>query len=141
MIDFPSEQVLTFLGALPFGDVDGYAAYAHHTTGLVDRCCRGADAPANFTIGSIDPKLGLMRSFAPAELGDRQAQLMEIAWMKQRLDVRGRHHKVVRIDPKDLELPLVPHPVAVDPVPIPRTHSPGRKGEAPALFAFEKSRV
>src|SRR5258708_21534735 len=61
--------------------------------------------------------------------------------MKQRLNACGRHHKGLRIDSKDAELPFVPHPVPVDPVQIPGTHSAGCDGEAAALLAFEKSRV
>src|SRR5260370_8521912 len=61
--------------------------------------------------------------------------------MKQRLNVCRGHHKSLRIDSKDTELSFVPHPVAVDPIPIPRTHLSRCDPQATALLAFEKPGV
>src|SRR3954447_5584560 len=61
MIDFLSEQGLSFFRPLAFGDVDCHAAYANDPAILVDRCGRSADAPANFAVGPLDSKLRLIR--------------------------------------------------------------------------------
>src|SRR2546423_15656934 len=61
--------------------------------------------------------------------------------MEQRLNACRGHHKASWIDAKDTVLAFVPHPVAVDPVPIPGTHSAGGERQAAALLAFQKSRV
>src|SRR5229473_7862610 len=61
--------------------------------------------------------------------------------MKQRLNVCRGHHKSLRIDSKDTELSFVPHPVAVDPIPIPRTHLSRCDRQATTLLAFEKPGV
>ena len=61
--------------------------------------------------------------------------------MDERPDIGEGERESLRIDAEDPILAGVPGALAGNDVPIPRTHSPRRKGEAPALFAFEKSRV
>jgi hypothetical protein len=51
-----------------------------------------------------------------------------------------RNHKGLRIDAKDPVLTLVPHPVAADPVPIPRSHISGRNRQTAALLALQQTR-
>ncbi len=60
MIDLPRQQILAFFRLLPFGDIDGDAADAHDTTAIVDRCRGSADAPAEFTVRSLDPEFGFI---------------------------------------------------------------------------------
>jgi len=61
--------------------------------------------------------------------------------MQQRLHVRRRDDEVLRIEPENLVLAFVPHPVAVDPVPIPGTHLAGGNGKAAALLALDQPLV
>ena len=49
--------------------------------------------------------------------------------------------KVLRIDAEDPVLAFVPHPVAVDPVPVPGAHLAGGDRQAAALLAFEQPGV
>src|ERR1700730_18774884 len=60
--------------------------------------------------------------------------------MKHGLNARRGHFKILRLDAKDLILALVPHPVAVDPVPIPGSHLACRNGHAAAPLALDQSR-
>src|SRR5436190_12209558 len=68
-------------------------------------------------------------------------QHLNVVGMKQRLDIGWRQFEAVGIYAKDLILALVPHPVAIDPVPVPGSHLAGGDREAAALFAFQQSRV
>ena len=61
--------------------------------------------------------------------------------MQQRLNVGRRHRKALRIDAENLVLAFVPHPVAIDPVPVPGPHLAGGDREAAALLAFEQPGV
>src|ERR1700737_3867869 len=58
--DFTGRRALPFFGPLPFSDIDGYAADAYHTAGLVDGRGRRADAPAGFAVRAADAKLRLI---------------------------------------------------------------------------------
>ena len=59
--------------------------------------------------------------------------------MKQGLNAGGGHLKILRVDAKNLILPFVPHPVAVDPIPIPGPHIARGDRHAATLFAFDKA--
>ncbi len=66
---------------------------------------------------------------------------MNVVGVKQRLDIGRRQFELVGIDAKDLILAFIPHPVAIDPVPVPGSHLPGGYRETAALLAFQKPRV
>ena len=53
----------------------------------------------------------------------------------------GVTSKAFGIDAEDLVLAFVPHPVAVDPVPVPGAHLAGGDRQAAALLAFEQAGV
>src|SRR5882757_9891826 len=61
--------------------------------------------------------------------------------MKQGLNICRVHLKGLGINSEDVELSLVPHPIPVDPVPIPGPHLAGGDRQAAALLAFEQSSV
>ena len=141
MIDLPGQQILTFFRLLPFGDVNGDAADAHDAAAVVDRCRGGADAPADLAVPPPDPEFGFIGRYALGELGDGLSQFVGIVRMKQRLNACRCRHEGSWIDSKDVVLAFVPHPVAIDPVPIPGAHFACRDGQAAALLTFQKSRV
>ena len=66
---------------------------------------------------------------------------MNVVGMKQRLDIGGCQFELAGIDAEDLILAFVPHPVAVDPVPVPGPHLARGDREAAALLAFQQPRV
>ncbi len=140
MIDFPCQQVLPFLGALAFGDVHGDAADAHDAAAVVHRRRRRADAPADLSIGPDNTELGLIGPCALVELGDRLAQLIDVIGMQQRLDVGRVDLEALGADAKDAILPLVPHPVAADPIPVPGAHLAGGDRHAAPLLALAQLR-
>jgi hypothetical protein len=80
----------------------------------------------------------LIRTRALGEPGDRLAQIADVIGMQQGLDMFRRHLELLRIDAEDPVLALVPHPVAVDPVPIPGPHLAGGDRHAAPLFAFDQ---
>ena len=53
----------------------------------------------------------------------------------------GVSSKLAGIDAEDLILAFVPHPVAIDPVPVPGSHLAGGDREAAALLAFQQPGV
>src|SRR5882757_4250711 len=138
MIDLPGQKILSLFRPFPLGNIDGNAADAYDAAGLVDGRGRRADAPANFTIGPNDSKLGFVGSSALVELDHRLAQFVNIVGVQQRLNIGRIDDKALRIDAENPELSFVPHPVAVDPVPVPGTHSAFGKSKTAALLAFEE---
>src|SRR5439155_25853716 len=66
---------------------------------------------------------------------------MNVVGMKQRLDIGRSQVELAGIDAWDRILAFVPHPVAIDPVPVPRSHLSGGDRETAALLAFQKPRV
>ena len=87
VIDLPRQQCLSLFGLLALGDVDGDAADADDTAGLVEGGGRRADAPAHLTVGADDPELRLIRFDTLCELGDRLAQFIGIVRVQEHLDV------------------------------------------------------
>src|SRR5712664_2623332 len=140
MIDLPGQQILTFFRLLPFGDVNGDAADAHDAAAVVDRCRGSADAPADLAVRPSDPEFGFIGRYALGELGDGLSQFVDIVRMEQGLNACRCRHEGFWIDAKDAVLAFVPHPVAVDPAPIPGAHSACGDRQAAALLTFEKPR-
>ena len=66
------------------------------------------------------------------------AQRLDVVRMQQRLDIGRGHLEARRIDAENPILAIVPHPVAVDPVPIPGPHLAGRDRHAAPLLAFDE---
>src|SRR5215831_10620545 len=117
MVNFPGQKILSFLRASAFGDVDGDSAQTHHAAALVDRCGRRASAPALLAVRPDDAKLRFTGARAALEMADRLAQPADIVPVEQFLDVAGGHLEIPGIDAENPVLPLVPYPVAIDPVP------------------------
>src|SRR5207245_2562520 len=81
-----------------------------------------------------DPEFGFIGRYALGELRDGLSQLVGIVWMKQSLNACRCRNEGSWVDSKDAVLALVPHPVAIDPVPIPGAHFACRDGQAAALL-------
>ena len=64
----------------------------------------------------VDGKTGALSPYA---------QFVDIVRMNERLNARRRHRERARIQPENLELSFVPHPVAAGPVPVPGAHLAG----------------
>src|SRR6266404_7379876 len=141
MIDLAGQQILTFFRLLALGDVNGDAADPHDTAAVVDRCRGGADAPADIAVRPFDPEFGFVRRYALGELGDGLSQFVDIVRMEQRLNACRCRHEGFWIDAEDAVLALVPHPVAVDPAPVPGAHSARGDRQAASFLAFQKPRV
>src|SRR5260370_5451104 len=138
MIDLPGQQVLAFFRLLAFGDVNGDAADPDHTAAVVDRCRGGADAPADLAVWPLDPEFGFIRRYALGELGDGLSQLVDIVRMEQGLNACRCRPEGAWIDAKDAVLAFVPHPVTVDPIPVPGAHSACGDRQATALLTFQQ---
>src|SRR4029077_993229 len=129
------QKILPFFGALAVRYIDRDAAHPYDTAGPVDGCRCCPEAPANLAVRANDAKFGFMGADALVEQAHRLAQPIEIVGMQQRLNIGRIDNEGVMIAPEDPELPFVPHPVAVDPVPVPGTHAAGGECKAAALFA------
>src|SRR5271156_6379903 len=71
---------------------------------------------------------------------DQSGKTFHIFRKKQRLYIFRIDDEALWIDAKDPILALVPHPIAVDPVPIPGAHISGGNSEAASLFALDQPR-
>jgi hypothetical protein len=141
VIDLAREQVLPLFRPLAFGDVDGHAADADHAAGLVGAGGCRAEQPANFAVRANDTKLRFIGFDALVELDHRFAQFAHVVGMQQRAYAFRADGEVLRIDAEDPELTFVPHPIAADPIPVPRPHASSGQCKAAALLAFEQPRV
>src|SRR5712691_5496278 len=122
MIDFAGEQQLALLGLLAVGDIDGHAA---DTRDLVDGilACRGrAEAPPHASVGTANAEFDLIATGIMPGLPERPAQTFPIVGMNQLPNACWRYLEGPRLDSEDLLLPLVPGTIAMDEVPIPRSH-------------------
>ena len=80
--------------------------------------------------------------FAPLrEAGPGLVQFVNIVRMEHGLDIGRRQLEAGGIDAENLILAFVPHPVAIDPVPVPGSHLSGGDRQTPALLAFQQPRV
>ncbi len=59
VIHLARQQSLAFLGVLAIGDVDGHSADAHDVIGGIDARHGSSDAPAQLSVWTAYPKLGL----------------------------------------------------------------------------------
>ena len=141
VVNFAGQQVLTFFGLFAFGNVYGHAADTDDTPFLVDARRRRAGAPAYLAVRPNDSKLRFVGRDAFGELGHRLAQFVNVVRVEQFLNACRCHRKCLRIDAENLILALVPHPVAIDPVPVPGSHLSGGDRKAPALLALQQPRV
>src|SRR6202008_388072 len=132
------EQVLALFGAFALGDVDGHAADPHDAAMPVGAGGRRADAPPFLAIRSLDPEPRLIGAHAAVEMCYRLLQLLGIVGMQELPDIVRRDHEGLRFDAEDPVLAVVPHPVAIDPVPIPRSHLAGGNRHAAALLALDE---
>ena len=124
VIDFAGKQALPLLGPLALGDIDGDAADADDAAGLVEVAAAVPNSQRISPSGRHDTKFGLVGFDALVELGHRLAQFVDVVGMEQGLHILRIDLEGLRIDPEYPELPFVPHPVAVDPVPVPGAHAP-----------------
>ena len=141
VIDLAGEQILPLFRPLAFGDVDGHAADADHAAGLVGGGGSRAEQPANFAVRANDAEFGFVGFDAFVELDHRFTQFAHIVGVQQRPHILRADGEVLRIDAENPELTFVPHPVAADPVPVPRPHASSGQCKTAALLAFEQPRV
>src|SRR3984885_518469 len=141
VIDLTGQQILPLFRPFAFGYIDGHATDADDPAGLVDGGGGRAEQPANFAVRANDAKLGFVGFDAFFELDHRLAQFAHVVGMQQRAYTFRSDGEVLRVDAEDPELTFVPHPVAADPIPVPRPHASSGQCKAAALLAFEQPRV
>ena len=140
MVDLARQQRLALFSLLAVGDVDGHAADAHDVVSGVDARHRRSDTPAQLAVRPADAKFALKARRVGRRRLDRVLQMLPVLGVDERPDIVDGEVEARGIDAEDPILPIVPHEVAVDGIPFPRSHLTGGQRQAATLFALHQPR-
>ncbi len=140
MVHLSHQQSLALLGALSVCNIDGHATETNDTTARIDAGRGSTDAPAQFSIRTMDPKLGLIGLPVLADARQRGLQPRPIVRMNQGANVVRRDREAARIDAENAILARIPGKVAAAYIPVPRPHLPRCQRQAAELLALQQAR-
>src|SRR6185437_10669469 len=136
VVHLAGEEILSFFGAFAVRYIDGDPAYPHNPASAVKGCGCRADTPSDLAVGANDAKFGFAGLDSLVEQRHGLAPVPEIIRVQQRLHIGQADDEAFGIYSENPELPFVPHPVAVGPVPVPGTHAAGGERQAAPLLAL-----